>query len=271
MELGEWSEEVKKRGYGVVAISYDTQAALKNFADRKQLNYPLLSDPDSNIIKSFGILNEKAKDMAAGIPHPGLFVVDSAGKVEAKYFEEDFRERFTISALLAGRFGKTGLIAGEQVAAKRARITPSASATTVRGGEHILLTLEVDLGPGLHAYAAGAGEDYIAVDWKGSESTAYRFGAVDAGKPKMLKVGGDPQPVPVYEGKFQLRRELVLNAQAMVQKTADAEGKIHVPATFKYQTCSDRLCYPPETVAVEWVLRFDGHDSARVPAEMRRK
>lgn len=271
MELGEWSEEVNKRGYGVVAISYDTPATLKNFADRKKISYPLLSDPDSKIIKAFGILNEKAKDFAAGVPHPGMFVVNAAGKVEAKYFEEDYRERFTISALLTNRFGKPSQIAGEQVVAKRARITPSASATTVRGGEHIVLTLTVDLGPGLHAYAAGAGEDYISIDWKGETNDAYRFGEVEAGKPKLLKVGGDPQPVPVYEGKFALKRELILSAQAKVQKLADAEGKFRIPATFKYQTCSDRLCYPPETVKVEWVLRLDGHDSARVPAELRRK
>ena len=39
--------EIKKNGYGVASISYDSVEILKNFADRKKITYPLLSDPDS--------------------------------------------------------------------------------------------------------------------------------------------------------------------------------------------------------------------------------
>ena len=39
-------------------MSYDSVAVLKNFSHRKHITYPLLSDPDSKTIRSFGILNE---------------------------------------------------------------------------------------------------------------------------------------------------------------------------------------------------------------------
>lgn len=52
-------------------ISYDSVAKLKSFADRKHISYLLFSDPDSKIIRTFGILNEtvSAYSMAYGIPY----------------------------------------------------------------------------------------------------------------------------------------------------------------------------------------------------------
>ena len=42
----------------MAAISYDSVALLKEFAERKKISYPLLSDPESAIIRAFGILND---------------------------------------------------------------------------------------------------------------------------------------------------------------------------------------------------------------------
>ena len=105
MELGTQAAAIGKLGYGVAALSYDQPGALAHFAQRKQIQYPLLSDPASKIIDAFGIRNETAKDgFAKGIPHPGLFLIGATGRVEAKYFEEDYRERITID--LRVRSGK---------------------------------------------------------------------------------------------------------------------------------------------------------------------
>ena len=76
-------------------MSYDSVAVLKSFADRRHITFPLLSDPESKIIRAFGILNETVKPGTPqfGIPYPGTFIVDAKGTVVSKYFEEDFRER----------------------------------------------------------------------------------------------------------------------------------------------------------------------------------
>jgi hypothetical protein len=44
-----------------------------------------------------------------------------------------------------------------------------------------------------------------------------------------------------------------------------------VKGTFRYQSCTDTICYPPETVAVEWKFISESHDRERVPTELRRK
>ena len=62
--------QLREEGFGLAAISYDSAAILENFAARRNITFPLLSDPESKIIRDFGILNEKVQQaMQAGIPH----------------------------------------------------------------------------------------------------------------------------------------------------------------------------------------------------------
>ena len=72
-------DEFRKLGLGIAAISYDSVAILHDFAERKGIHYPLLSDPKSEIIRSLGILNESVpKDNPFfGIPYPGSYVVNA--------------------------------------------------------------------------------------------------------------------------------------------------------------------------------------------------
>jgi hypothetical protein len=264
--------EIKKRGYNVAALSYDSVEILKNFSDRKKLTYPLLSDSESKVIKGFGILNEGPKSgFAVGIPHPGVFVINALGKVEAKYFEEDYRERITMSAILSNQLGKPTLVAGDQVEGKNVRATPRASSLTARTGQHVVLSLTVQLPKGLHAYAAGAPSDYIQVDWKNEPNEGYRLGPLEAPTPKRLAVGGETVPVPVYEGEFTLKRDLIPGAAAKLKASLDEQGKLHVKSAFRYQVCSDRQCFPPQTVNVVWSLRGEQMETERVPVELRRK
>ena len=116
VELEQNLARIQKEGLGLAAISYDSVAVLKNFADRRKITFPLLSDPESKIIRSFGILNETVKPGAAqyGIPRPGTYIVDRQGKIVSKYFEEDFRERVSISDILAGQFGERLEASGAQ-------------------------------------------------------------------------------------------------------------------------------------------------------------
>jgi len=58
-------------GAQVIAISYDKVEVLSKFAEEKKITFPLLSDPDSKVIKAFGILNVDAKGKAEGVPNPG--------------------------------------------------------------------------------------------------------------------------------------------------------------------------------------------------------
>ena len=72
----------------MVGISYDSVDILKEFTDKKNVTFPLLSDPDSKTIKAYGLLDAAAKGKQEGIPYPGTFVVDQGGVIRAKLFHE---------------------------------------------------------------------------------------------------------------------------------------------------------------------------------------
>lgn len=51
--------EIKAAGAVVLGISRDTVKAQKKFADKFQLTYPLLADPDETICNRFGVIRPK--------------------------------------------------------------------------------------------------------------------------------------------------------------------------------------------------------------------
>ena len=76
-----------KEGYAVVGISPDQPAKLAKFVERDQLTFPLLSDPDHEVLEEYGAWGEKTlygKTMVGVIR--STVVVDPEGKVElARY------------------------------------------------------------------------------------------------------------------------------------------------------------------------------------------
>ena len=86
---------MQKAGLGVAAVSYDSNATLKRFADAHQITYPLLSDPGSGVIRKFGILNTNIPEgnMFYGIPFPGDYLLAADGTVKDKIGRASCRER----------------------------------------------------------------------------------------------------------------------------------------------------------------------------------
>jgi len=88
---------------GLAAISYDSVTILKNFAERKGIQFPLLSDEGSRTITAWGILNESVPRTSPffGVPHPGTYVIGPDGKINAVFREADFTHRYTIGSILS--------------------------------------------------------------------------------------------------------------------------------------------------------------------------
>jgi peroxiredoxin len=84
----------------LVGISYDNPDVLKRFTEQAMITFPLLSDPGSRTIDAYHVRNAAAEGNAAGIPHPGTFILDRAGVIRAKLFLEGYRDRHTTEALV---------------------------------------------------------------------------------------------------------------------------------------------------------------------------
>jgi len=74
-------------GVAVLGISPDEPPKLAKFRDRDSLTFPLLSDPDTKVLRSYGAYGEKklyGKTIVGVIR--STFIVDADGKVEKPFY-----------------------------------------------------------------------------------------------------------------------------------------------------------------------------------------
>jgi hypothetical protein len=273
VELQTKLNDIRQRGLGVAAISYDSAAVLKNFADRRGITFPLLSDEGSQVIRAFGILNEEVPSgtQFAGIPYPGTYIVDPSGRVLSKYFEEDFTQRYTASDILVREFGMAAPSSHATVETKHLKLSSSASTDVVRSGQRIALALDIELKPGMHVYAPGVEGGYIPIDWKLAPTDAILAHELIAPQSKKLHLAAIDETVPVYEGTFRLVRDITIAKDSKLKPFVSPAGELTVEGSFRYQACDDRMCYVPQTVPLKWTLHIESHDRERVPAALQKK
>lgn len=70
-------------GYAVLGVSPDKPAKLAKFRDAEGLTFPLLSDPDKQVLAAYGAFGEKAMygKQVTGVIR-STFVLDADGRVE---------------------------------------------------------------------------------------------------------------------------------------------------------------------------------------------
>lgn len=102
IELDKNKQKFNDLGYNVATVSYDPIEQMSKFVTTNKPSITLLSDPSSESIRAFGILNENSAKgtMSYGIPYPGVYIIDNNKKVQAKFFEEGYQNRPSARKLL---------------------------------------------------------------------------------------------------------------------------------------------------------------------------
>jgi len=95
--------EIEKRGYHIAGLSYDTPEILQTFTLKRHLTYTLLSDPKSEIIDRYNLRDPQYPpgSRAYGVPRPIIFVLDTQGVIKAKLYEESFKNRPPVGAVIS--------------------------------------------------------------------------------------------------------------------------------------------------------------------------
>jgi AhpC/TSA family protein/cytochrome c biogenesis DsbD-like protein len=272
VELEKNKDEFKRLGLGLAAVSYDSVEVLHNFSERRAIHFPMLSDSDSKTIRALNILNDTApKDSPFfGIPFPGSFILDGKGVIVAKYFEEDFRERYTAADILARQFGVSAPEGKTEVEGRQLRLTASASNSSVAPGQRVALTLDIELKPNMHVYAPGV-EGYIAIDWRMKNSDAGTAHDIAYPPSTKLHLQAIDETVPVYRDRFRLTRDITIAQDAQLKPALDNTGKFAIEGVLRYQACDDRVCYIPQELPLKWSFQYESFDRQRVPKELQRQ
>ena len=272
MELQQNLPAIRRRGLALVAISYDSPAVLRTFAARRGITYPLLSDPDSKVIRSYGLLNTTVAENTPqfGIPYPGTFILDTSGTVKSKYFEADFRERYAASDILVREFGDKPGAPASFIETKHLRLTPSSSETTVHWGQRIALVLDIGLKPGMHVYSPEV-KGYIPVRWNMTTTPAFRAHAPVWPGAQNLYLKAIKETVPVYKDRFRVIAEITIGTDPQVKPLLNQNNDLVIESSFRYQACDDRECYLPQTIPLKWTLHYADLDRQRAPPELQHK
>src|SRR5204863_7984938 len=145
----------EKQGIKLAAISYDNEAILKYFGDRRKIDFPLLADPDSKIIRAYQVLNVEATGQFQGMARPGYFFIDTHGVIREKFFEAKYRERLSGNNVVAKLFPELGEEVTNSVEAPHLQLTVAQSDRIAYPGSRVTLIAEVKLPADVHVYAPG--------------------------------------------------------------------------------------------------------------------
>ena len=176
---------------------------LADFATRRGVTFPLLSDAGSAVIKQYGIFNTtvSATNPTYGIPFPGTFIVDAKGVVTSRFFESAYQERDTITSVLV-KLGAKLDVAAAKITAPHLTLTAYATDRDAAPGTHCSLVVDVAPGSRVHVYAPGVtGYTPIALTIDPQPALANRTGITITGTLTYQacddKVCFTPQSVPL--------------------------------------------------------------------------
>jgi AhpC/TSA family protein/cytochrome c biogenesis DsbD-like protein len=273
VQLQNAKQRFEAQGLKLAAISYDSPAILKDFAQRHKIEFPLLADPNSEIIRSFNVLNSEAKGMTKGMAYPGFFYVDSSGVIREKYFTPKYTDRLTANNVIAKLFPELSAEVTQNVNAPHLQLTLEQSDRSVIPGGRVSLIAEIELPPHVHVYSPGV-QGYKPIQLTLQGLPGIELQPVVYPSSKMLYLEAIQERVPVFEGKFRISQDLTVTPS----RTADAlrsvfskERTISITGDLKYQACDQTVCYPPTSVAVKWQLEIVPLDLHRSPKAVQHK
>jgi peroxiredoxin len=279
LELQSQYEQLRKDGLGLVAISYDPQDILAAFSDQHGIMFPLLSDPGSATIKRYGILNTVAQEALGpnkndpaviaqaklyvsangttermlGIPFPGTFIVDRAGRVKARFFEGSYTVRNTVSNIRVKLNDAGASVAATKVQAQQLDVTTYASDSALAPGNRFSVIARIAPHAGVHVYAPGAA-NYRIIDLKIVPNQYIRPLGLSYPPSEIYTFKPLNESVATYQKPFTLVQEMVLDGQASTRTALRDQTSLTIGGALMYQACDDRLCYDPVSLPLSWTV-----------------
>jgi hypothetical protein len=281
VELQRDVRQLDERGIKLVTISYDSQEILRDFTVRNDITFTMLSDPQSEVIERFDLLNPVPEWIGidggvtpgnreavetyvsvvgpnpewAGIAFPGTFILDPSGEVVERDFEDFYIERNTISSILVRLGEDMDPVEAAQVSTPQFDLTTWSTNPSLAVGNRFTLVLDFTPGQGMHIYAPGAAsyrvvaleiepQRFIEVlAMRYPESEPYYFAPFD-------------ETVPVYMKPFTLLQEVVLKGDLASQGLLRGQDSVTIRGTLLYQACDETLCYAPGSVPLSWTMEL---------------
>ncbi len=231
----------------------------------------MLGDPDSRIIKAYGVLNGEATGMQKGFARPGYFFIDTKGIIREKFFEAKYRERLTGNSIISKLFPELVQEVVETVEEPNLQLVLEQSDRVGVPGTRVTLAAEVRLPPDMHVYAPGA-QGYKPIKLVIDLIPQLGFKPPVFPASKILYMPAIKERVPVFEGTFRIRQDVKVSSSAEFWGSLGKDGKVfEISGQLEYQACDKTMCYLPKSIPVKWQLQVFPLDRTRAPVDIRHK
>ena len=182
-----------------------------------------------------------------------MFILDANGRIVSKYFEENFRERFTPATILTREFGDAG---GKETEIRTEHFTATTrlSQDSAAMGNRVSMLVSIELPDRMHLYAPGV-EGYMPIALNIDDNPAVTLRPTDFPDSEILYLEAIDERVPVYHNTIDLTRDFILGQTQASQ--------IELTGSLAYQACNDEICFLPTEIPVSFTLNVGGLDMIR--------
>lgn len=249
---------MQAHGINAASITYDSREILSNFAATYKIEFPMLSNAGSKVIRAFGIFNTNIPEghpLMYGIPWPGDFLIAPDGTVRDKLFLPSYEHRPSASQAVLKHFDNAG---ANSVTIDGGIVSATVSLSTDRcfPGQELGLELDLRLDPGWHVYGKPLPGNYQALELTFSSPLIDEQAlALPAPRPVLLEALGETLPVYAQgftaHGKLGIKWTPPMPAPFMKGEKIDP-GPYEIKGTLRFQACGDTVCEAPR--ALEFTL-----------------
>ena len=186
--------------------------------------------------------------------------------------------RLTGAAILEHSLGTVTAATRTDVDGGKIPIVLTASNKEVGTGDRIVLGIDMKIPPGLHVYASTVMGSYRGTYWEMDATKCATSQGPTYPKAVSRQFAFADTALPIFEGSIRMNQELIVAVavskeqpalfESFCQNCLNADGKLKVHGTLKFQACNDRECFPPQAVPLDWTFDFSSPDGTRVPSEL---
>lgn len=251
---------LRDAGIKLYAVSYDDTEALAAHAAARGIEFPLLSDLDSQVIREYGVMNTiiQPEDVPFyGVPFPGIFLLDENGVVTDKLFNPHFANRETAETIVDRALGRIE-VGDEDPVATFTEDDGIEVTAFLRGGGGVLrigprrrLVVRFSLPAGLHIYGEPVPEGMVATHVEIEAPDGIRCEAVESPPTRPLVLPGLDPPLHVWEGIVDFVVPVFGNSALAAHFDSAEPAPLEVQIKVRYQACDDTQCFIPRTRTLE--------------------
>jgi DsbC/DsbD-like thiol-disulfide interchange protein len=216
------------------------------------VSFPLLSDPESEIIERFGILNtlvETDDHPWFGIPFPGTYVVNADGIITAKFFESNLALRANSDQLRRAALGEEIVIdsapPSEEVTVEVMFDGDSLAVGVVRD-----LLIRLGVPEGQHLYGEPVPNGMVATSIEMDESVGVIVLDPQLPPTHPHTLQGTGEELQIFDGDVLIRIPITHNQRSTVERD-DGSRVVPISGTVRWQSCDDEICNLPATYRFE--------------------